>query len=272
MAAPDLTASNILHRVSGLDGLSEDMVLSILGKPSLNTICDPESGTNKHSNPSAPEYLVYPVDWCRVVDRNIISSKPCIVDFGESYMATNPPEKLGIPGPYRPPELILESKAGYGSDLWSLGCTLFEVRTGRKLFNLFDNEDDDYLEAMVELFGVMPEPWWSTTWVERRKLFKDRADASGRAVSVAGEVPYTPVEGVISTVHPSVAEGALSLLDKLAPGVWYLSDEASESESHREISMEERDLFADLLGKLMAYAPGERISARDALQHPWFSL
>ena len=98
VAAPDLTASNILHRVSGLDGLSEDMVLSILGKPSLNTICDPESGTNKHSNPSAPEYLVYPVDWCRVVDRNIISSKPCIVDFGESYMATNHQKSLGSPG------------------------------------------------------------------------------------------------------------------------------------------------------------------------------
>lgn len=202
-----------------------------------------------------------------------ISSDPCLIDFGESFMASDPPEKLGTPGPYRSPELILESKAGYESDLWALGCTLFEIRTGRRLFNLFDDEDDAYLEAMVQLLGVMPEPWWSTTWTERPNLYKDGVNEAGRAVSLsASETHQGLADGAKSVVHPSVAEGARSLLDKLVPGVWYLSDDVHQDEKHWEIPLKERELFADLLGKLLTYTPEGRISAKNALQHEWFKL
>jgi serine/threonine protein kinase len=94
-----------------------------------------------------------------------------------------PPEDLGIPGPYRSPELILHKVAGFGSDLWALGCTPFEIRTGRKLFSPFDDEDDDYLDAIIQVLGKLPEPWWSTTWEARRRLYEDEADEQGRAVA-----------------------------------------------------------------------------------------
>ncbi len=59
----DLTPKNILHSVSGLDGLSENTVIRILGAPSLNKVCNPDSGAESHNNPSAPQYQVYPIDW-----------------------------------------------------------------------------------------------------------------------------------------------------------------------------------------------------------------
>ena len=57
-----------------------------------------------------------------------------------------PPQSLGTPRPYRSPELMLDIKASIGSDVWALACTLFQIGTGRKLFEAFDNEDDDYLD------------------------------------------------------------------------------------------------------------------------------
>lgn len=241
-------------------------MLGILGEPTVNKVCNRESGADNHSNPSAPQYLVYPIDF-HAIDPKYISTDPCVIDLGESFAASQTPEELGTPAPYRSPELILEQKAGYGSDLWALGCTLFEIRTGRKLFDLFDDEDGAYLEAMVEVLGVMPEPWWATTWAKRKVLYEDEADEFGRAIAVGGEVQYDRT-GV--TVHPSVADGARSLFETLAPGVWHLSDEACDDDCHRKISYRERELFADLLGKLLTYSPEKRISAKDALQHEWF--
>jgi serine/threonine-protein kinase SRPK3 len=46
--------------------------------------------------------------------------------------------------------------AGIGSDLWALGCTTFEIRTGRKLFNMFDDDVDDRLYYMVLLLRKLP--------------------------------------------------------------------------------------------------------------------
>ena len=93
----DFTPKNIFHRISSLDGLSEDEALGILGKPSLNKVYDSnKSETETHDNPSAPQYLVYPINW-HTVDSKCISSDPCIIDLGESFTASDPPEELGTP-------------------------------------------------------------------------------------------------------------------------------------------------------------------------------
>lgn len=177
----DITLSNILHRVSGLDGLTEDEVLKIVGTPNRNAVL--REG-EPHGLPSAPRYLIYPVKWTEV-DIKYIEPESCLIDLGQSFEVSQPPDgdDLGTPGPYRSPELILDKSAGIGSDLWALGCTLFEIRTGRKLFGLFDDDDDSYLDAMVQVFGRLPEPWWSTTWEARRRMYEDESDESGRAVT-----------------------------------------------------------------------------------------
>ncbi|XHG05509.1 hypothetical protein AWENTII_008728 [Aspergillus wentii] len=34
---------------------------------------------------------------------------------------------------------------------------------------MFDDDPDEYLYLMVIFFGILPEPWWSTSWEFRRK-------------------------------------------------------------------------------------------------------
>ncbi|SPO00206.1 uncharacterized protein DNG_03054 [Cephalotrichum gorgonifer] len=159
-------------------------------------------------------------------------------------------------------------KVGMGSDLWAVACTLFEIRTGRPLFSAFDNDDDDYLVAIVRILGVLPEPWWSSTWGRRKEYYKDEGDELGRVIPHREEPPLPPNV----SIHPSVAQNARSLRDKLAPGVWYMDSGLPDEVQHRDIPEQEIEVFADLLGKLLRYRPEDRISAEEALSHEWFTM
>lgn len=121
---------------------------------------------------------------------------------------------------------------------------------------------------MVEILGIMPEPWWSTTWEGRAEVFADGPDELGRAVFVRGEEQCDRAE---ITYHPAVGQGARSLQEKLAAGVVYMSDDAPEA-THREIPPVETKLFADLLGQLLRWKPEERVSAEKILSHEWFQF
>lgn len=266
----DITPNNILHRIAGLDGLDEDEVLKILGSPVVNPVLN--TSQERHHGTRVPDYLLYPVNWCDV-DTQFISKKSCLIDFGESFEISQPPDDLGIPGPYRSPELILDEIASFGSDIWALGCSLFEIRTGRKLFNPFDDEDNEYLDAFVRVLGRRPEPWWSTTWEDRRRMYKDDVDEQGFVVAALASEPGNDEQGNKErNVHPSVAVNARSLKDKIAPGLWYMSDRRPNADRHRDISQTEQKVFADLLRRLLEYKPEARISAEDAMKHEWFKL
>jgi serine/threonine protein kinase len=125
--AVDFTPSNILLKVEGLDGLPDDEVLKILGDP-VKVDVFTELGETP-SDPTAPKYLVRPVEF-RNVPLPYVVDEILVIDFGESYDVTNPPEELGIPESYRPPELVLENTPGFECDLWALGCTLFRDTNG----------------------------------------------------------------------------------------------------------------------------------------------
>ena len=238
--------------------------MAILGTPSLNPITETSKGNSEPVAGSFPRYLVYPVDWCKV-STSYISSNIVLIDFGQAFRMSQPPKDIGIPRPYRSPELLLDHTVGSCCDIWALGCTIFTIRTGRVFFDAFDDDDDEYLEDMVTLLGKMPEPWWSD-WSLRKEVFKDETDEDGQAISL--HEPYIPKSHV--TIHPSVAHGARSIKDKLAPGVWYLSDGSPSEASHREISEEEINLFTDLLGQILVFEPADRWKPSQILDHPWF--
>lgn len=170
---------------------------------------------------------------------------------------------------YRSPEIVLDQKPGKGSDLWALACTIFAIRTGRKLFNTYDDEVDDYLLAVVLLLGKLPEPWW-TSWERRKAIFEDDADDQGRAIKIrrvdesSGEVaPTHTSDGIV--IDPR------SLQEALACGLYYDGSQPGSS-VHRSISEEEVDLLVDLLSGLMRYDPEQRLSAQDAMKHEWFRM
>ncbi|GFF36955.1 hypothetical protein IFM51744_03300 [Aspergillus udagawae] len=254
----DFTPSNILLKVEGLDGLPKNEVLEILGDP-VKVEVFTESGETP-SDPTAPKYLVRPVEF-RNVPLPYVVDEILVIDFGESYDVTNPPEGLGIPESYRHPELVLENTPGFGCDLWALGCTLFEIRTGRKLFDMFDDDVDSHLFHMVEMLGALPEPWWSTTWKHRKEFFKDETDSFGRAVLV----------DALAKEQSELSTGTRSIEWALRRGLHYW-DLGPGEEFPKEIPPDEVEQLADLLKKILQYEPSRRLIVAETLEHEWFSI
>jgi serine/threonine-protein kinase SRPK3 len=100
------------------------------------------------------------------LDPKYCTYQVCIIDFGESYTTSNPPESLGIPPGYCLPELIFDSSIDIGCDIWALACTIYELRSMSRLFKTWSGDDDEVMLQMVRLLGKLPEPWW-TSWGKR---------------------------------------------------------------------------------------------------------
>jgi serine/threonine-protein kinase SRPK3 len=146
---PDFRPANILVKLANLDHLSEYEIVSLLGQPQQSEVM---TETEETPPPLALKYLVAPADFSRL-GNEYLTDDIARIDFGESYPMSSPPADLGIPEEYLPPEVLIEGGAaiGVGSDLWALGCTLFEIRRQMALFYII-NKKDELLAEMVYFF------------------------------------------------------------------------------------------------------------------------
>ncbi|KAF4636566.1 hypothetical protein G7Y89_g1528 [Cudoniella acicularis] len=95
-----------------------------------------------------------------------VATHKCIVDFGESYDISAPPQRLGIAPAYSSPEILFSELAGVPTDMWALACSLAEIRSGNKLFyDMFGDKDDiissqlrSILTNIILLFFLIPNP------------------------------------------------------------------------------------------------------------------
>jgi len=55
---------------------------------------------------------------------------------------------------YRAPEVIFGARYGVSIDMWSLGCILAELLTGRPLFA--GEDEADQIACIIEIFGIPP--------------------------------------------------------------------------------------------------------------------
>jgi len=55
---------------------------------------------------------------------------------------------------YRAPEVIFGARYGVAIDMWSLGCILSELLTGRPLFA--GEDEADQIACIIEIFGIPP--------------------------------------------------------------------------------------------------------------------
>ncbi|KIX03030.1 uncharacterized protein Z518_06580 [Rhinocladiella mackenziei CBS 650.93] len=152
---------------------------------------------------------------------------------------------------YRAPEVILGIPYDYGIDMWSIGCTLFELYTGKILFTGRNN--NGMLRAIMECRGKFPHKLLrrgTLTYEYFDDLLNFRAQefdkVTGRTVVKMMDIKAKPIRDLRSRLIPR--------------------DKRISEPERREL-----DLFVDLLDKCLDLRPDKRITPSDALKHPFIS-
>lgn len=315
----DFRPSNICYILQGIDDLEEEDLLRILGRPTLlcyvddgefdwhsdfggsdeedchqedlegdvetieeaESTLEAEEDDSQENNNHEPRYIV--VTPYLDESSEYVSDDVAVIDFGESFLASNAPEGTGIPMSYRPPEGLFEDCGafGFGSDIWALGCSIFEVRNsgqpflGGSLWSLLSHWED--------LNGPLPEPYRSSLakeadvpedpsqWVSlNEEERKDREAEHMKRTGVPGSlhsflllehrftVPLA--EGEAQPPPPPRSRSTRGSI-LVRPGRKAVVYEMSKSEALQ---------LMDLFKKIFAWKPEDRVTPAEILDHPWF--
>lgn len=82
-----------------------------------------------------------------------------IVDFGEAFFIETPPSSLGVPMGFFPPEICFEYFPSPMSDVWELGCLMFEVLSKMRLFRTYFPIFEMLIRTAMPILGPLPEQW-----------------------------------------------------------------------------------------------------------------
>lgn len=152
---------------------------------------------------------------------------------------------------YRAPEIILGIPYDYGIDVWSVGCTLFELYTGKILFTGRNN--NSMLRSIMECRGKFPHKVLrkgSLTYQYFDDLLNfqsiEEDKLTGRTVTKMIDIKAKPVRG---------------LRERLVP-----KGKKMDEQERKEV-----ELFADLLDKCLDLRGDKRITPSEALRHPFIS-
>ena len=153
---------------------------------------------------------------------------------------------------YRAPEIIMGLRISCEIDMWAAACTLFELYTGRILFQ--GNTNNQMLKLMQNVKGKLPtkvirKGIFSELHFSRDNdfIFKEKDRVSGREVERVLKLSARPSPGCD--------------LKTLLIGGAHLPAEELKLVS----------LLANLLEQALALDPSKRLSASHALKHPFCS-
>ncbi|KAL8285078.1 hypothetical protein RB597_002255 [Gaeumannomyces tritici] len=151
---------------------------------------------------------------------------------------------------YRAPEIILGIPYDYSADMWSIGCTLYEMYTGKILFT--GDSNNQMLRAIMEVRGKM-----SRKLYQRGELWHMHFDELGNFRSFERDkILGKSTVRTLAAIKPT--RDLRARLQAASAGM-------TEAESR------ELNLFHDLLDRCLNVNPDKRILPADALKHPFFA-
>ncbi len=200
------------------------------------------------------------VESASLIDPQFLSEDILLVDFGQSFPFDSPPqaEDVGIPFSYCAPEVIFDSTVNKYSEIWALGCVIFELRAGQQLFASWSGGQDEILRQMVQTFGRLPDPWWAA-WDKRADFFDDHGKPKKEWSDGIPKAVEYPIDDLISDIGSEDEEDE-------SPR----KAEAMLEPTSRRVPEEEAAQLKDLLESIFKWVPEDRASLNKVLNHPWF--
>ncbi|KDQ53202.1 hypothetical protein JAAARDRAFT_137486 [Jaapia argillacea MUCL 33604] len=162
-----------------------------------------------------------------------------LIDFGSATFEEEYHSTVVSTRHYRAPEIILGLGWSYPCDVFSLGCILVEFYTGVALFQTHDNLE--HLAMMEQVMGKMPDRFARAGSRSKPEFFKEgsKLDWPKPKASRQSKKDVKACRTLQEIIQPT------DIVNK-----------------H----------FLDLVRKLLTFDPAQRITVRDALNHPYFSV
>ncbi|KAL9176884.1 hypothetical protein ABFS82_01G024300 [Erythranthe guttata] len=165
------------------------------------------------------------------------SSAIKLIDFGSTADDTQRHSSIVSTRHYRAPEIILGLGWSYPCDIWSIGCILVELCTGEALFQTHENLE--HLAMMERVLGPLPEHIIRRANRGAEKYFK---------------------RSRLNWPEGAVSRDSIRAVRKLDPLKNLVSRHVDSS----------RSALLNLLHGLLKFDPSERLTPRQALEHPFF--
>ncbi|KAN0066105.1 U4/U6 small nuclear ribonucleoprotein prp4 [Thecaphora frezii] len=153
---------------------------------------------------------------------------------------------------YRAPEIILGQPYDCAIDVWSIGCTLYELATGKILFP--GRSNNQMLLLMQEVKGK-----FTTRQIRRGQFGEQHFDDTNAFLS--SERDKSTGQSIVRRVV--FQKPTSDLKARLLPA------EAARRLKEGEVRMHTQ--FIDLLNRCLELDPAKRITPREALVHAFFS-
>ncbi|XP_019086970.1 PREDICTED: serine/threonine-protein kinase AFC2 isoform X3 [Camelina sativa] len=166
------------------------------------------------------------------------SSAIKVIDFGSTTYERQDQTYIVSTRHYRAPEVILGLGWSYPCDVWSIGCIIVELCTGEALFQTHENLE--HLAMMERVLGSFPQQMLkkvdrhSEKYVRRGRL--DWPDGATSRDSLKAVLKLPRLQNLIMQ-HVDHSAGEL----------------------------------INMVQGLLRFDPSERLTAREALRHPFFT-
>ncbi|KAL8872513.1 MAG: hypothetical protein Q9174_001870 [Haloplaca sp. 1 TL-2023] len=187
-----------------------------------------------------------------------------LIDFGSATFNEEYHSSVVSTRHYRAPEIILNLGWSYPCDIWSIGCILVEFFTGDALFQTHDN-----LEHLAMMEAVCSGK------LEQRLV---RQVQSGGRGSNSNSASKYFLRGKLDYPNHETSKASKKYVKAMKPlsvclFVLFLHTQAFADCIIQDVIPSNNIFnkqFLDLLKQIFVYDPTKRITAKQALKHPWF--
>ena len=194
-----------------------------------------------------------------------------ISDLGTSTFSNEYFKKFIGTIEYQAPEAVLELKYSTATDIWSLGCIVFELITGDPLFNLSNDdglEDSESIDTDTEILGgsEYEEFIWSDD---------SESEYSGDDYDPTWDTSYQhfiQMESLLGKMpkHMSkLAKGYFNSRGELLHRPTVIHTTIKDKLTNYDVNEKESFLVENFIEKCLKYIPSERETANNLLKHPF---